>query len=347
MDLTMRREIQMTHRNLLILLVASAVLFLFADPAVAQLDLQQVQQQLSAPTSRSMSDAAVAKHSAGLTMVPEDFAQLRLAPGFLVRLQVLDDPDFAGEFRIDLQGDLTLPILGAVHVAGESAPEAMLQIRKRLLDGQILKDPQVDLDVLEYTAPEVIVMGEVASPGHYPLLVPRKLIDVLALAGGTTYLAGNEVQITEGKGDGGSVLVRYSKATDSKDVEQAIVHPGDTVQVKRAGIVYVLGAVLHPGGYIMQENGTLNALQAIALASGTTLPASIGTIYILRRNENGTEVDIGLPYSKIVQGKGPDVQLHAADILYVPTSRMKSTFINGQSLMASAASATIYGVMVH
>jgi polysaccharide export outer membrane protein len=339
----------MTHRNLLILLVASVVLFPFADTAVAQIDLQQkaLVQQQSAPASRSLSDVAAGKHSGSLTMVPEDFAQLKLAPGFLVSLRVLDDPDFVGDFRIDLQGNLTLPILGTVHVAGETTPEAMLQIRKRLIDSQILKDPQVNLDVLEYAAPEVIIMGEVVSPGHYPLLVPRRLVDVLALAGGTTFLAGNEVQITPSKGDSGSILVRYSKATDSKDVEGTIVHPGDTVQVRRAGIVYVLGAVLRPGGYVMQENGTLNALQAISLASGTTLPASMSTIHILRRNQDGTEVDIALPYGKIVHGKVSDVQLHAADILYVPTSRIKSTFINGQSLMASAASATIYGVMVH
>ena len=60
----------------------------------------------------------------------------------------------------------------------------------------LLKDPQVDLSILEYSATEVSIIGEVASPGKYPLLVPRKLVDVLALAGGTTITAGNEVQIT-------------------------------------------------------------------------------------------------------------------------------------------------------
>ena len=137
-----------------------------------------------------------AMQSSGLTVVPEDFAKLTLAPGFLLSLNVLDDPDLVGAFRIDQNGDIALPVLGTMHVAGETVSEARVQIRKKLLDDQILKDPQVNLAVLEYTAPEVTIVGEVTSPGKYPLLVPRALVDVLALAGGTTLTAGNEIQIT-------------------------------------------------------------------------------------------------------------------------------------------------------
>ena len=162
--------------------------------------------------------------------------------------------------------------------------EARLQIRKKLLDDQILKDPQVNLTVLEYTSPEVTIVGEVTNPGRYPLLVPRALVDVLALAGGTTLAAGNEIQITRGSANSEpilkSILVHYSRATDPDAVKQAIVNPGDTVLVKRAGIVYVLGAVTRPGGYVMQEEGTLNVLQAISLANGTALTAKTSTIYL-------------------------------------------------------------------
>ena len=188
-------------------------------------------------------------------------------------LNVLDDPDLAGSFRVDQLGDITLPILGTMHVAGETVSEARVQIREKLLDDQILKDPQVNLTVLEYTAPEVTIIGEVAVPGRYPLLIPRALVEVLALAGGTTLVAGNEVQITRGSVGVGPLLVHYSRATNPTAVENAIVNPGDTVQVKRAGIVYVLGWVTRPGGYVMQEEGTLSVLQAISLANGTSLTA--------------------------------------------------------------------------
>lgn len=282
-----------------------------------------------------------------LMTLPEDFAQLKLAPGFLISLEVLDDSDFSGTFRIDQNGDLALPILGTVHVSGETASAARAQIQKLLLDRQILRNPQVNLDVLQYTMPEITILGEVVSPGRYPLIVPRKLVDVLAMAGGTLPAAGDEVTITPAGGQGAPRLVHFSQATSPSDVENVLVHPGDTVQVKRAGIVYVLGAVTRPGGYIMQEEGTLTLLQAISMANGTTLPASVRTVYILRKNPDGTEVDIAIPYTKLTHGKRPDLALNARDVVYVPTSKIKSVIINGASILAATASASIYAAAIY
>jgi polysaccharide export outer membrane protein len=184
----------------------------------------------------------------------------------------------------------------------------------------------------------------VASPGKYPLLIPHSLVDVLALAGGTTITAGNEVLITHGNAGADPVLVHYSRATNPDAVRDTIVNPGDTVQVKRAGIVYVLGAVNRPGGFVMQEEGTLRVLQAISLASGTSIAASTRTIYLLRRNADGTEVDIAVPYKKIANGSSADMQLRATDVLFVPTSTFKAVLTNSQGILTSAASATIYSV---
>jgi polysaccharide biosynthesis/export protein len=337
----------MTHKVFHAGLVTGVLLVSLAETGVAQVGMQQMSGSsngsLSSVTSSgNRSNTAAGVSSTGLTVVPEDFASLRLAPGFMVSVNVLDDPDFAGVFRIDQLGNITLPILGTMHVAGETVSETRVRIQKRLLDGQLLKDPQVNLTVVEYTAPEVSIIGEVTSPGKYPLLAPRKLVDVLALAGGTTVAAGNEVQITRGSPDTEQVLVHYSRATNLKTVEDTVVRPGDTVQVKRAGIVYVLGAVGRPGGYVMQEEGTLSALQAISLAYGTTPLASTGKIYLLHRNTDGSVAHISLPYKKIARGQSGDVQLHAKDIIYVPTNTIKSLYTDTQSLLNAAATASIY-----
>lgn len=338
----------MTLNSLHALLLTSALIIAYTEAGGAQVDLrQQIGSQSGATTSRSRPDAAAAMHNSGLAAVPADFAQLKLAPGFLLSLNVLDDPDFVGAFRIDEQGDIAVPVLGTLHVAGETVSEARVNIQKMLLEKKILKDPQVDLSILEYSAPEVTIIGEVATPGKYPLLVPRKLVDVLAIAGGTTITAGNEVQITRGSADTEPVFVHFSKATNPKAVEDVLVYPGDTVQVKRAGIVYVLGAVTRPGGYVMQEEGTLTVLQAISLANGTTLPASTGSVHLLRRNADGAEVDIALPLNRISHGKTADIQLHATDVLYVPTNKLKATVINGGQLLAAMASAAIYATVIY
>jgi polysaccharide export outer membrane protein len=336
----------------------AALLSLFAEAGVAQVGTQQMSGLTGSSSSgatgaksQSRFDAGAATQNPGLMMVPEDFAKLTLAPGFLVSLNVLDEPDLVGAFRIDQNGDIAAPILGTMHFAGETVSQARVQIRKKLLEDQILKDPQVNLAVVEYTVPEVTIVGEVTSPGKYPLLAPRTLVDVLALAGGTTLTAGNEIQITrsdpKAKPISESILVHYSRATDPDAVKQAIVNPGDTVLVKRAGIVYVLGAVIRPGGYVMQEDGTLSVLQAISLANGTSLAAKTGTIYLLRRNADGSQVEIPLKYNKLVRGQTAEVQLHALDVVYVPTSELKAMFSNGSSVAAAVASASIYALAVH
>jgi polysaccharide export outer membrane protein len=338
----------MKPRILYALLVSFTFPTAFAEAGFAQIDMHQsIASQGGAIASRIRPAPAAATRNSNLAQVPADFALLKLAPGFLLSLNVLDDSDFAGTFRIDEQGNIALPVLGTLHVTGKTVSEARTQIRQELLENKILQDPQVDLSILEYSVPEVTIIGEVASPGRYPLLASRKLVDVLALAGGTTITAGNEIQITRGNSTSEPVLVHYSKATNPRAVEDAIVNPGDTVQVKRAGIVYVLGAVARPGGYVMQEDGTLNVLQAVSLANGTTIAASIGTIHLLRRNADGSEVDIALPLRKMQQGQSADVQLHATDVLFVPTSKVKSTLTYSEGILTAATSASIYAAVVY
>ena len=335
----------MKHKHVRALVALVALWIISIHAGFAQ-DSTQLLNNSHNSTSAAASRPGVSS-SPNLGIVPANFSKLRLAPGFMVSLSVLDDPDFVGSFRIDDQGEIDLPILGSLHVAGETVSEAREQIRQRLLKDQILKDPQVNLTVVEYSAPEVTVIGEVTTPGKIPLLVPTKLVDVLAMAGGTTPLAGDRVQITRGSADAEPAMVHYSRGTDPKGVEGIIVNPGDIVRVERAGVVYILGGVTRPGGYVMQENGTLSVLQAISMANGTTLAASVGTVYVLRRNPDGTEIDISVPYNKMAHGKKPDVLLRPTDIVYVPTSKIKSILTYSQGLISSAATAGIYAGAVY
>jgi polysaccharide biosynthesis/export protein len=341
----------MAHKSIHLQLVMFVLLAAFLQRASAQKLPQNPQNPnglpANLPGNRIPPGAANALRNNELSMVPADFANLKLAPGFLLALSVLDDPDFDGDYRIDQGGDLALPIIGTVHVDGQTASEAREQIQQRLLKEGILKSPQVNLTVVEYTAPEVTILGEVSAPGRYPLLAPRSLTDVLALAGGTTMTAGNEIQIARAGASGQPEVIHFSRATNAQVVQDTIIHPGDTIQVKRAGIVYVLGAVNKPGGYVMQEDGTLTVLEAISIADGTTISASVGSIYLLRRDADGTAVRIELPLDKMQRGKRADLQLHPTDIVYVPNSKIKTAFTNTQGILAAATSASIYATAVY
>jgi polysaccharide export outer membrane protein len=289
--------------------------------------------------------AAGAARQGQVGTVPTDFEKLIIAPGFLLGLEVEEDSDFDGSFRVDEEGNIDVPHCGTVHVAGATINQARLRVRQKLLDEQQLKDPQVLLSVIEYSTAGVTVLGEVVSPGKYSLIAPHRLVDVLALAGGPNALAGNEVQITSSGPGSSRSLIRYSKMTDPRDVENVLINPGDTILVKRAGVIFVLGAVTRPGGFVMQEDGELTLLQAVSLAWGTTAVASTGKVYLLRRNEDGTRVQISLPYKEIVHGKRGDVSLRASDILYVPTSGIKAAVVDSQAILSSAATSAIYRAM--
>lgn len=276
----------------------------------------------------------------GLEVVPEGFSKLNIDPGFLLQVSVLDDADYSGSFRVDEQGNIALPIVGLVHVGGGDVDHARAAIAKKLLESQILKDPQVTVNVAEYVAPEVTVLGEVHAPGRYPLLAPMDLSDLLAMAGGPTAAAGGDVEIRSNQGI--PIHVAFSGPENDKRVGQAVlVHPGDTVQVERAGIVYVLGAVTRPGGYVMEEGGTLSVLEAISMANGTTLSAALGKVYLLRKGAAG-QVQIAIPLKKMQRGQVSDLELQPADILYVPNSKVKSALMNTQGILSAATSAGIY-----
>jgi polysaccharide export outer membrane protein len=282
-----------------------------------------------------------------ITVVSRDIAKLKIAPGFLLSLNVLDDSDYSGVFRVDEQGNIVVPLIGALHVAGNSASEARLLISQALLGGKILKDPQVQLSILEYIPPEVTVEGEVGVPGKYPLIAPHGLMDVLTMAGGLTALAGEQILITRAEGSAAPLLVHYARSSAPTDVSDVVVNPGDIVQVKRAGLVYVLGGVNRPGGYVLQEEGRLTLLEAIALASGISPTASDGKILLLRKVSDGATERVELPFKRISHGKAQDVALRSDDILYVPVSTLKTVYLNTQSVINTAASAAIYTSILH
>jgi polysaccharide export outer membrane protein len=307
--------------------------------ASAQRGFEQVMQSRSASGENQLNAGT---GTVTFSQVPEGFDRLKIAPGFVLTLSVLDDPDFSGTYRVEGGGEIVVPVLGAIHVSGETVAEARVQIREKLLQEGLLKDPQVTLAIREYTAPRVTILGEVAAPGKFPLLVSKPLVDVLLLAGGTTATAGDQITISHADESLPATTIHYSKSTNPRDVDGVMIEPGDTIQVKRAGVIYVLGSVNRPGGYAMQEEGKLTLLQAVSMAEGTSLTASIGRVYLIHHNENGAPERLEFAYRQILKGKIADVPLHPEDIVYVPASGIKLAFADTQQLMMAAASAVIY-----
>jgi polysaccharide export outer membrane protein len=296
---------------------------------------------LASPTGKT----EVSSPNQGPTIVPRDFSELRIAPGDLLSVNVYEAPELSNSYRVDQAGDLTLPLCGKVHLRGLSLQEAANRLQAALKDGQVLLQPQVSVDVEQYAGQYVTVSGEVASPGRVALIAPTKLSEILAEAGGVTPLAGERIRIRHADDDAAPEEdIPYARSGSNPQAAAVVVRPGDSVIVPRAGIVYVLGAVNRPGGYVMQEDGKMNVAEALALSGGTVMQANTGGLRVIRRNPDGTVLDFPLSYDGIAKGTQTPLQLQAQDIVYVPMSKLKATFSSAQGLIGTAASATIYTV---
>ena len=285
-------------------------------------------------------------HPADLQVVPEGFSKAVILPGYLLELNVVDVPEFTGvSLRVSADGSVSLPDVGSVHLAGDTVSQAEVALTNALVQGQVLVAPQLRLNILQYASDGVTVLGEVNSPGRLRLLGPAPLNDVLGLAGGETVSSGNDVEIERTGSDGKiqTTHVRYTIEKHEGAGSPAMILPGDTVFVHRAGVIYVLGAVSKPGAYTMVNGGTLSVLQGMTLAGGTLLDASTRNIRILRP-EGSSYRDIEVPYSKVVEGKYESVQLQPNDVLFVSRSRIKTVLLDGSYLLGTTLSGSLYRV---
>jgi len=325
--------------------LAAAVILFFTQQPTA---LGQSPQNSSNQQNGGILENRLPSTNAQGTMVtvPEDFANLKLAPGFLLNVQVYGESDFSGPVRVDNAGNITLPFLKPVHVAGDTLAEAQAKVAEKFQGEGILKNPQITIDVQQFATTTATVLGEVQSPGKVELLAPHNMLDVIGLAGGETSLAGNLVELkhVDASAHLQSSTYHYSRGSNGDAIRDVMVAPGDTVIVKRAGIVYVLGAVNRPGGYAMQEDGELNVAQAISMAQGMALQAKTGALRVVRHNSEGQSIDVPVSYKEMMNGKQVPPSLSAGDIVYVPISKTKAVLSASTSLIGQTTAATIYAV---
>jgi polysaccharide biosynthesis/export protein len=266
-------------------------------------------------------------------------SELVLGPGDEVDVTVYGAPDLSGHTRVGADGNISMPLIGYVRVAGLSSNEAETAIEAQLRQSNVVNDPRVSMFVKEYSSSGISVAGEVTKPGFYSAVGPHRLFDVLQAAGGPTDKAASKVIISH-RDQTATTTLDISKDPAEMAVSNVVLQPGDTVVVPRAGIVYILGEVTRPGGYVLNSTGGITVLQVVAVAGGPTHVASAGKTRLLRRTENGFREE-KIDLKKLLRGKVPDVSVRNEDILFVPTSGIKSA-LNTSALVATVGTAAIY-----
>jgi polysaccharide export outer membrane protein len=261
--------------------------------------------------------------------------------GDLLAVSVLGAPDYHYDVRVSSSGDISLPMLGSIRIAGLTTPQAETAIAQALERQGFFNEPQVSVFVKEYSTSGTSVLGEVQRPGIYPLLGHRTLLDALSAAGGTTPRAGKSVTITHRDHPETTETIMLSNS-DGQKMANVGVLPGDTIVVSKAGVVYVVGDVKEPTGIIM-DNPRFTVLQAIAMAHGTNSTAKMGSAKLIRRVD-GVPHEIPIPLNKILSAKSTDIALQADDIVFVPNSAVKTATSKGlDAALQAATGVAIYG----
>ena len=291
---------------------------------------------------RSTTSARPDEQSSSAVSRTEQSHKLSIGPGDELDVSVYGVPELSQHVRVDTSGDVHLLLIGPTHVEGLSSEEAQAVVEKQLVEGRFVKNPHVSVFLKEFTNQSVSVVGEVNKPGNYPALTTRRLYDAFQQAGGLTPTAG-KVSITHpGQLDNPNVITLSNDPIKSAQANVEIM-PGDAITVSKAPIVYVMGEVTKPGGYVLDddsnvEGSRLTVMRVMALASGPAHGAALNKSCIIRRTAKGLQ-ELPIRLKQIMAGKAPDPPLQAEDILYIPGGR-NSTYLS--TVLGTLTAAAIY-----
>ncbi len=255
--------------------------------------------------------------------------------GDVLHLTVVGQAELTGDFPVDSEGMMALPVLGKVKASEMSTKELERKLTTLLADGYI-KRPQVSVSVQEFKSQRVFVTGEVLKPGPYALKVDRSLLALISDIGGFTPNAGHEIVVIRPPAGAGTPVLPIAAAppdpaaTDTatpsgpppaagmtfevpgaevfrvsvqelqsgNPERNILLQAGDTVYVPRAAQVYISGSVARPGPIRYQEGMTL--LQALTVAGGVTERGSQKGAKVLR-TVNGKKQEVKIQLSDLVQ----------------------------------------------
>jgi len=237
-------------------------------------------------------------------------AEYMVGPQDVLKIIIFDEPTMSGTYRVDADGTFQYPMLGRVAAAGKRVGDIAQMLRTRLEDGY-LKRAQVAVDVDQFRSRSIFVVGEVRTPGKYPMTGQMSLLEALAAAGSTTPTASTEVLILRAR------EMASAGALTPDQIEQANVQrvnvadlqlgrlganvtltEGDTIFVPKAEKFFVTGQVRNPGAYTYERG--LTVLQAISLAGGLTEKGSSRRLKVIR-TAKGKKTQQGVDLGDVVQ----------------------------------------------
>jgi polysaccharide export outer membrane protein len=241
--------------------------------------------------------AATLALAAGFTSA----AEVVLGPGDVVKASVYGSPDLTIETRVSEGGSMTFPLLGEVQVGGLSTQQAEKKIGGLLEKGGYLKKAQVNLLITTLASQQVSVLGQVNRPGRYPVEGKRKVLDLLAIAGGIGQEGSDMVSLVRTRNGNTTretidIVDMVRKGELNRDYEVA---GGDIIFVERAPRAYITGEVQRPGPFRIERAMTVQ--QALSAGGGLTPRGTQRGVRITRKDPSGVARTMEVKNDDLVQ----------------------------------------------
>lgn len=259
---------------------------------------------------------------------------LVLQTGDLFQIQVFGVSKFDYRGRLDETGSVSLPLVGAVHLAGLSVSDAQHLIERVLREQEMIRSPQVVITVLESPNSFATITGEVKSPGPVPVYGEKHLLDIISAAGGLTPVASPLMSIYR-RGQSDPIQVRLSADASALGPANLIIRPGDSIVIPRVGVIYVIGATRLQGAIPLKNTTPLTLIEALSLAGGVNYEAAGSKAYILRVQGEG-RTEISFDVSRVLKHRDPDTLLQNDDVILIPTSAMRAALKSGAAGVAAS-----------
>lgn len=274
------------------------------------------------------------------------YSDVRVQPGDMLSVIVLGAPEMSSTmaqgaagsvgvmgtqtgsgFRVDLKGNVQIPYLGKVNVAGRDPEEIAELLEQQLQKRGLLTEPEVTVSVLDSPSRMISVLGEVQKPSPVMATPTLRLMDAISYCGGFTVTASHVLSIRR---NGMSEAIQVDLGTDPNAAALANIplYPGDTILVPRVGNSYVLGEVKTPQAVPLAGNTPITVMRAVTIAGGVKYSAALSKARIIRTTADNRKIELPINLRKVMQGKEPDPVLAADDVLYIPANLFKMAVSN-------------------
>ena len=210
-----------------------------------------------------------------------------LGPSDGIAVIVYGQSEFNVTTRVKPDGSIVMPLIGKVQAEGKTVISLADEITRRLVQGNFLKDPIVNIEVTDYASNYVRIIGKVGNQGLIPLDKSNRLMDVL-LRSGWVQDAGNNT-ITLRRAAGGDEQKINTEDLAAGKVPDVILQNGDVILVPEAEVIYLTGAVARPGTYPLKRDMTMSEL--LAMAGGVGANGSSGKFGLKRGDAKEVNID--------------------------------------------------------